>query len=83
MKGIQYIVNDKGEKTAVVIDLNQWGNVWEKFSNFLRDNSFSNEEWLQQSDLAEKLDQALEWNANNIPQVSDLDILEKQFSNYD
>jgi hypothetical protein len=83
MKGIQYIINDNGEKTAVVIDLKQWGNLWERFSNFLSDNSFPNEEWLQQLDVAEKLDQALEWNDNNPPQVSDLDILENQLNSYD
>ncbi len=25
MKGIQYLVDDTGKKTAVVIDLQQWG----------------------------------------------------------
>jgi hypothetical protein len=83
MKGIQYIINDNGEKTAVVIDLKQWGNLWERFSNLLSDNSFPNEEWLQQLDVAEKLDQALEWNDNNPPQVSDLDTLENQLNSYD
>jgi len=29
MKGIQYLVNDAGKKTAVVIDLEEWGELWE------------------------------------------------------
>ena len=29
MKGIQYVVDEKGEKTAVVIDLKKHGELWE------------------------------------------------------
>ncbi|MCL1469487.1 hypothetical protein [Argonema antarcticum] len=29
MKGIQFVVDDTGEKTAVIIDLAEWGEVWE------------------------------------------------------
>jgi hypothetical protein len=35
MKGIQYLIDDKGKKTAVVIDLQQWGELWEDFQNIL------------------------------------------------
>ncbi len=31
MKGIQFIVDDKGEKTAVLIDLKEHGDLWEDF----------------------------------------------------
>ncbi len=31
MKGIQFVVNDLGEKTAVVIDLKKHSEVWEDF----------------------------------------------------
>jgi len=31
MKGIQYLVDDTGKKTAVVIDLEEWGELWEDF----------------------------------------------------
>lgn len=31
MKGIQYMTDDKGDKTAVVIDLKRHGDVWEDF----------------------------------------------------
>jgi len=31
MKGIQYVVDDDGQKTAVVIDLEQYGELWEDF----------------------------------------------------
>ena len=29
MKGIQFVVNDTGEKKAVLIDLERWGYLWE------------------------------------------------------
>ena len=29
MKGIRYVVDDDGQKTAVVIDLEQYGDLWE------------------------------------------------------
>ncbi|MBF0563976.1 MAG: hypothetical protein HQK89_01905 [Nitrospirae bacterium] len=31
MKGIQYIMDDKGDRTAVVIDLKKYGDIWEDF----------------------------------------------------
>lgn len=31
MKGIQFMVNDKGEKTSVLIDLEEYGDLWEDF----------------------------------------------------
>jgi len=31
MKGIQFLIDDTGEKTAVLIDLEQWGDLWEDF----------------------------------------------------
>jgi len=31
MEGIQFVINDKGEKTAVIIDLIKHGELWEEF----------------------------------------------------
>ncbi len=31
MEGIQFVVNERGEKTAVVIDLEENGAMWEDF----------------------------------------------------
>lgn len=31
MKGIQYLVNELGEKTAIQIDLKEYGELWEDF----------------------------------------------------
>ena len=35
MKGIQYLVNDEGKKTAVLIDLEEYGKLWEDFQDIL------------------------------------------------
>jgi PHD/YefM family antitoxin component YafN of YafNO toxin-antitoxin module len=29
MRGIQFIVDNRGKKKAVVIDLKEWGDLWE------------------------------------------------------
>jgi hypothetical protein len=31
IKGVNYVVDDRGERTAVVIDLRQHGELWEDF----------------------------------------------------
>ncbi|NCS02778.1 MAG: hypothetical protein GPJ06_11760 [Microcystis aeruginosa G13-11] len=71
MKGIQYIVDETGEKTAVV----------NEFYQNLLDRSPVNEDWLNRSPFREKLDQALPWNANHPPQLSDLESLESKLEN--
>ncbi len=35
MKGIQFVVNDKREKTAALIDLKEYGELWEDFYDCL------------------------------------------------
>ena len=35
MKGIQFVVDDKGEKKAVLIDLGEYGEIWEDFCDSL------------------------------------------------
>ena len=35
MKGIQYVVDEKGEQTAVVIDLSKHRKLWEDFYDAL------------------------------------------------
>jgi hypothetical protein len=71
MKGIQYIVDETGEKTAVV----------NEFYQNLLDRSPANEDWINRSPFREKLDQALPCNANHPPQLSDLESLESKLEN--
>ncbi|MBA7513464.1 hypothetical protein ES705_05480 [subsurface metagenome] len=35
MKGIQFVLNDKGEKTAVLVDIKKCGEIWEDFYDAL------------------------------------------------
>ena len=35
MKGIQFVVDDTGKKKAVLIDLSEWGELWEDFYDVL------------------------------------------------
>lgn len=35
MEGIQFVIDDKGEKTAVLIDLRKYGELWEDFYDSL------------------------------------------------
>ncbi|MEG3437320.1 hypothetical protein V0288_09335 [Pannus brasiliensis CCIBt3594] len=55
MKGIQFIVDDTGEKNAVVIDLKQWGKLWEEVYERLLDRSPENERGIPESP-EEKID---------------------------
>jgi hypothetical protein len=81
MKGIEYIIDDQGEKTAVVINLDQWGKEWEAFYNLLLKQSFPSESWLHEDSFSKKLDKALQWNHDHPSQVSNLDLLESQLLN--
>jgi hypothetical protein len=31
MKGVQFVVDEKGHRTGVVIDLKEWAELWEDF----------------------------------------------------
>jgi len=35
IKGIQYIVDGKGNKKSVILDLDKWGEYWEDFYDIL------------------------------------------------
>jgi hypothetical protein len=43
MKGIQYLIDDQGKKTAVLIDLEQWGELWADFQDILVSRSRKDE----------------------------------------
>lgn len=44
MKGVQFVVDEKGEKQAVLIDLAEWGELWEDFYDVLVAHSRQEEE---------------------------------------
>ena len=35
MKGINFVITEQGEKKAVLLDLDEWGELWEDFSDIL------------------------------------------------
>ena len=35
MKGVQFVVDDSGKKKAVIIDLEEWGELWEDIYDIL------------------------------------------------
>ncbi len=35
IKGVQFVVNDAGKKTAVIINLEEWGELWEDIYDIL------------------------------------------------
>ncbi len=51
MKGIQFVVNEAGEKQAVLIDLAQWGKLWEDFYDLLVAHTRQDEEEVSWQDL--------------------------------
>lgn len=44
MKGVNYIVDDHGKKTDVVINLIEHGELWEDFNDLIVSKSRENEE---------------------------------------
>ena len=55
MKGIQFVVDDTGEKKAVLIDLSEWGEVWEDIYDVLVSLSRKNESTVSWKELKFRL----------------------------
>lgn len=43
MRGVNYIVDDTGKRKAVMIDLGDWGKLWEDFQDVIVSESRKNE----------------------------------------
>ncbi|NLG17695.1 MAG: hypothetical protein GX556_10230 [Fibrobacter sp.] len=43
MRGVQYVTDEKGEKTAVLIDLKKNGDLWEDFYDYTVSRERENE----------------------------------------
>ncbi|TVQ06068.1 MAG: hypothetical protein EA368_17940 [Leptolyngbya sp. DLM2.Bin27] len=56
MDGVQFLINEKGEKTAVLLDLEQWGDLWEDFYDILVTRSRAEEETVSWDDLKAELE---------------------------
>ncbi|MEA5420147.1 hypothetical protein VB712_13030 [Spirulina sp. CCNP1310] len=56
MRGVQFVVNDDGEKTAVLLDLQEWGDLWEDFYDILVSRSRAQEQTVSWDELETELD---------------------------
>ena len=63
MKGIQFVINDAGQRTAVIIDLEEWGELWEDFYDVLVSESRQDEPTISWDELKTEM--------VNIPQPAD------------
>ena len=57
MKGIQFVVDEAGEKKAVLIDLAEWGELWEDFYDILVSRSRKDEPIVPWSELKAEIKQ--------------------------
>ena len=57
MRGIKFVVDDLGKKKAVLIDLEEWGELWEDFYDVLTSESRKDEHTVPWSDLKEEMKQ--------------------------
>lgn len=57
MKGIQFVVDDTGKKKAVLIDLSEWGELWEDIYDVLVTQSRKNEPTVDWEELKAEMAQ--------------------------
>ena len=43
MRGVDYLVDDKGKRKAVMINLEDWGKLWEDFQDVMISEARKNE----------------------------------------
>ena len=55
MKGLQFVIDDKGKKKAVLIDLAEWGELWEDFYDVMVSKSRENEPTVAWEDLKKEI----------------------------
>jgi hypothetical protein len=57
MKGIQFVIDDTGTRKAVLIDLEEWGELWEDFYDLLVSRSRREESEITWEELKAELEQ--------------------------
>jgi len=57
MKGIQFVVDDTGKKKAVLIDLSEWGELWEDIYDILVSQSRKDEPTVPWEKLKAEMEQ--------------------------
>ena len=56
MKGVQFVINDAGKKTAAIIDLEEWGELWEDISDLLISESRKKEPTIPWDQLKKEME---------------------------
>ena len=51
MEGVQFLVDENGEKTSVLIDLSEWGDLWEDFHDIMVSHSRQDESEISWDEL--------------------------------
>lgn len=51
LKGVRYLVDESGERTAVVIEFEEWGQIWEDLYDVLVSESRKGEEAVPWAEL--------------------------------
>jgi len=58
MKGIQFVTDDEGKRTAVLISLEEWGDLWEDFYDVLVSESRKEESTVPWEELKLEMEHA-------------------------
>ena len=61
MKGIQFVIDDKGGEKAVLIDLSEWGEFWEDIYDVLVSKARRNEPTVSWEELKAEIRPASFW----------------------
>ena len=56
MEGVKFLVDDKGNKTAVMLDLDKWGELWEDIYDAMIIESRKNEPSIPWEEVKEELE---------------------------
>jgi hypothetical protein len=56
MDGIQFVTDQSGKPTAVIIDLEQWGDIWEDFYDVFVAKSRQDESEISWEDLKAEME---------------------------
>jgi hypothetical protein len=57
VRGISYLIDDTGKKKAVMIDLGNWGKLWEDFQDVIVSEARKNEPTISWETLKAELEQ--------------------------
>jgi hypothetical protein len=64
LKGVQYLVDGSGKRTAVVISLEEWGEIWEDFYDVLVSEFRKDETGVAWETLKAELEEEISTSSN-------------------